>query len=64
MDCEVFLLLSTWQWRSVILDLKIMKNLPQSQTKDKAETLYCGNKVSGWMQLVDSVPGTLGVYFS
>lgn len=25
---------------------------------------YCGNKVSSWMQLVNSVPWTFGVYFS
>lgn len=39
------------------------KNSPGSQAKNNGETPYYGNKVSSWMQLVNSVPWTLGFIF-
>lgn len=44
------------------VDLK-SKTIAQKSGKSNAETPYYGNKVSSWMQLVNSVPWTFGVYF-
>lgn len=41
---------------------KIQK-IAHKSGKNNTETPYYGNKVSSWMQLVNSVPWTFGVYF-
>lgn len=56
------LLLSTWPRVICNVDLK-SKKFAQKSGKNNAETPYYGNKVSSWMQLVNSVPWTFGVYF-
>lgn len=56
------LLRSTWPRVICNVDLK-SKNLAQKSGKNSAGAPYYGNKVSSWMQLVNSVPWPFGVYF-